>query len=115
MRLDRPDEILISPGLALYYIALDLSEPPMDNLALRQALTMAIDREMLVDIIGRGERPAFGIVPDNVAGHRSARFSWQNESQEELNRRARRGRYPRDSRACSDFDVARCSRRRSDA
>lgn len=89
MRLDRPDEVLISPGLALYYIAFDLSEPPMDNLALRQALTMAIDREMLVDIIGRGERPAFGIVPDNVAGHRSARYSWQKESQEVLNRRAK--------------------------
>lgn len=77
LRRDRPDEVSISPSLALYYLAFDLSEAPMNEIALRQALSMAIDRESLVNLIGRGEQAAFGIVPAGTAGHEVARFTWQ--------------------------------------
>jgi oligopeptide transport system substrate-binding protein len=46
--------------------------------SIRQALTMAIDRETLVKVLGRGEQAAFGIVPPGVANHVSAHFSWEN-------------------------------------
>jgi oligopeptide transport system substrate-binding protein len=39
---------------------------------------MAIDRETLVKVLGRGEQAAFGIVPPGVANHVSAYFSWEN-------------------------------------
>jgi len=89
IRSNRPEEARISPSLALYYIALDLSESPMNEAPLRQALSMAIDREVLVDLIGRGEQPAYGVIPDGVSGYEGAHFDWQDESQSERQQRAR--------------------------
>ncbi len=78
LKADMPDHVRIAPSLALYYLAFDLTEPPLDDRLLRQSLTMAIDRERLVSIIGRGEQAAFGIVPPGVANYDAARFAWQN-------------------------------------
>ena len=77
LRESHGGELQIAPSLALYYVAFDLSESPLDNAELRQALTMAIDREALVTAIGRGEQPAYGLVPDGVTGYQAARFGWQ--------------------------------------
>lgn len=89
LRENRPDELRIAPSLALYYLAFDLTEPPLDNALLRQALSMAIDREQLVSLIGRGEQAAFGIVPHGVTGHVGAEFTWRAFSNHERLRRAR--------------------------
>ena len=70
------EALQIVPYLALYYLAFDLSEPPFDDPNLRKALSMATDRETLVDIIGRGEQPAYGLIPDGVSGYEPARFDW---------------------------------------
>ena len=75
-RESAPEEVRVSPALALYYLAYDLTEPPLDSRPLRKALSMAIDREQLVKLIGRGETAAFGLVPPGVANHFSARYDW---------------------------------------
>ncbi len=77
LKTDLPDHVRVAPSLALYYLAFDLTEPPLDDRLLRQSLNMAIDREQLVSIIGRGEQAAFGIVPPGVANHDGARFAWR--------------------------------------
>ena len=89
LRENRPGEVRIAPSLALYYLAFDLTEPPLDNAKLRQALTMAINREQLVALIGRGEQPAFGIVPHGVTGHVGSEFTWRAFSKDDRLRRAR--------------------------
>ena len=89
IRESLPDQVRVSPSLALYYLAFDTTEPPFDNRLLRQALTMAIDRERLVTLLGRGEQPAFGIVPHGVAAHTSAEFEWRNLAREEQVQQAR--------------------------
>jgi ABC-type oligopeptide transport system substrate-binding subunit len=78
LRSEKSEELRVAPSLGLYYLAFDLSEPPLDSGFLRQALTMAIDRQALVSILGRGERAAFGIVPPGVANHRGSMFAWQD-------------------------------------
>lgn len=83
LRQAMPDALQLSPALALYYLAFDLTEPPFDDARLRQALSMAIDRQQLVKIVGRGERPAFGIVPDGIAGYEGPEFEWRDMSDEE--------------------------------
>ena len=45
------NQVRVAPSLALYYLAFDLSDVPLDSPTLRQALTMAIDREQLVALI----------------------------------------------------------------
>lgn len=89
LKADMPDHVRIAPSLALYYLAFDMTEPPFTDLRLRRALSMAIDREQLTSLIGRGEQAAFGIVPEGVAGHGGARFDWQSLSQEERENGAR--------------------------
>jgi len=76
LRADRRSEIHIAPSLGLYYLAFDLSEEPFDNPLLRAALTAAIDRRMLTEILGRGEVAAFGVVPPGTANHVSQQYSW---------------------------------------
>ena len=88
LRESHPDELRIAPSLAIYYIAFDLSEAPFDNPELRQALSMAVDRDALVEVIGRGEQPAHGLVPDGVRDYRPARFDWAALDNEERSVRA---------------------------
>jgi oligopeptide transport system substrate-binding protein len=59
LRESQAEALRVAPSLGLYYLAFDLSEPPFDDVRLRQALTMAIDRETLVKVLGRGEQAAF--------------------------------------------------------
>lgn len=83
------NQVRIAPSLALYYLAFDLSDAPLDSLTLRQALTMAVDRERLVELIGRGEQAAYSIVPPGVAGYESVSFDWRGLSNIEREQRAR--------------------------
>jgi oligopeptide transport system substrate-binding protein len=82
-------QLQLAPYLALYYIAFDMTEPPFDDAPLRQALSMAIDRETLTEVIGRGERPAYGLVPDGVNGYTPSRFDWQPMPKAEREARAK--------------------------
>ena len=90
LRESRPEELFLAPSLGLYYLAFDLSEPPFDDVRLRQALTMAIDRQTLVNLLGRGEQAAFGIVPPGVANHVPTSFKWQFMATDEREDSARR-------------------------
>ena len=78
LQKDRRDEVQVTPGLGLYYLAFDLSEPPFDDLPLRRALSLAIDRERLVGMLGRGELAAFGLVPPGVRSHDPFLPEWRD-------------------------------------
>lgn len=82
-------DLKIAPFLALYYLAFDLSEAPLDDASLRNALSMAIDREALVRVTGRGEQPAYGLVPDGINDYVPARSRWMSLSREARLARAR--------------------------
>jgi oligopeptide transport system substrate-binding protein len=90
LRSTRDSELRIASRLGIYYLAFDLSEGPLDDLALRQALTMAIDRDSLVAIIGRGEQPAYGLVPDGVSGYAPVRYTWSGLTVAQREAEARR-------------------------
>jgi len=84
-----PTEARIAPSLALYYLAFDLTEPPLNNVLIRKSLSMTIDRETLANILGRGEQPAYSVVPPGVANHSGAEYSWRTEGKIELVKHAR--------------------------
>ncbi len=89
LRETQASELRIAPRLAVYYLAFDLSEPPLDNASLRKALSMAIDREALVRVTGRGEQPAYGLVPEGVSAYTPARYSWMSLPEDARLARAR--------------------------
>jgi len=88
LRATMPDQVRVSPVLNVYYYGLNLDGPPFeDNPGLRQALSMAIDREVLVEkITGRGELPAYSWVPPGITNYEPPQFSYANLTQEERNR-----------------------------
>ena len=90
------DELRVAQYLGIYYFGFNLSRPPFkDNPQLRQALSMAIDREILVErITGRGEAPAYSWVPPGTSNYGPPRLSYAELSQKERNTIAR-GLYER--------------------
>jgi oligopeptide transport system substrate-binding protein len=65
------DVLHVAPQLAVYYLGLNLRKPPFDkSRELRQALSLVIDRERLVQsVTGAGEGPAYTFVPPQVHGY----------------------------------------------
>lgn len=91
IRKNLPDELVIAPYLGSYYFGYNLTRPPFaDRSLLRQALAMAIDRDIITErITGAGEIPAYGWVPP-VQGYAPQSPEWASWSQEERNEEARR-------------------------
>ena len=85
-------QLRISPYLGSMWIGLNLTQPPLKgNPALRQALSLAIDRDKLTRYItGLGETPAWSIVPPGVAEYAPLTIratQWTQAQREALARR----------------------------
>jgi len=67
---DLGDLVIKKPLLAIYYFAMNVQNPPFkDNLALREAVNYAIDRQNICDVINEGVSvPATGFVPPGIPG-----------------------------------------------
>jgi len=91
MQEERPDEVRVSPALAVYYYGFNMTKPEFaGNSRLREALSMAIDRETIAnEVMGRGEKPAYGWVPDGTANYDSQRFSYADMPKDERHHKAR--------------------------
>ena len=91
LRKNLPEELHISPYLGSYVYGFNTSQPPFkDNIPLRKALAMALDRDILVSkITGAGEIAAYGWVPP-VTGYQNQAPVWATWTQEERNAEARR-------------------------
>jgi oligopeptide transport system substrate-binding protein len=67
----RPD-FYVHPGLSIYYYRLNTRRPPLDDVRVREALNLAIDRRVIVDeIMGLGQLPATLFVPPGIPGYAS--------------------------------------------
>lgn len=64
------DQVHVSPTLATYYYAFDSSQAPYDDVRVRQALSMAVDRDFLAKEIYSGSQiPAYSLVPPGIASY----------------------------------------------
>jgi oligopeptide transport system substrate-binding protein len=78
------DELHVAPYLSTQFWMFNLRSPPLDDVRVRRALTMAVDRERLTELVtGLGEAPAYGLVPPGVANYRPQSFSWRDMPAEE--------------------------------
>ncbi|AKS40514.1 Oligopeptide ABC transporter periplasmic oligopeptide-binding protein [Wenzhouxiangella marina] len=62
------EALMVAPWFGNYFFTYNLQRPPFqDNLALRQALSLAVDREILTERVTRfGEIPTFQLVPPGL-------------------------------------------------
>ena len=92
MREERPEELRVSEKLGIYYYGFNLKRAPFrDNPRLREALSMAVDREVLArKIIGRGEIPAYSWVPPGVDNYSAPSLPFADMNDDERRAAARR-------------------------
>jgi oligopeptide transport system substrate-binding protein len=58
------------PFLGIAYIQANFSHPPLGDVRIREALSLAIDREAIVDKVYRlGETPAYGMIPKGIVNY----------------------------------------------
>lgn len=64
LRKSYGEQVHVSPTLATYYYTFDTREAPYDDVRVRQALSMAVDRDFLAKEIYSGSQvPAYSMVP----------------------------------------------------
>ena len=91
VRENFPDELIVSPYLSTYYYSYNVTrEPFRDNVNLRRALALAIDREIITEkVTNLGELPAYSWVPP-IDGYEQAIAEWAAWTQAERDAEARR-------------------------
>lgn len=76
MQENIPDEFYASPRSGTYYYALDHRDEILDDPQVRQALSMAIDREYIVEEITQaGQIPAYSFVPPGTNNYGEPAFA----------------------------------------
>src|SRR5258708_1771235 len=84
LRQNMPKELHIAPYAGVYFYAFNTTKPPFSDKRVRTALSMAINREVLVEkITGAGELPAYGFVPDRTANYTPRRAPWRAQKHAE--------------------------------
>ena len=64
------DELSIVPQLDIQYLGFDVTQPPFNDVKIRQAFALAVDREKITGVVWKGmKRPAQGIVPLGMPGY----------------------------------------------
>ena len=83
---EHDDELRIKPHLASYFYRFNVNKKPCDDVRVRKALAMAIDRESIVKNVTKGEQLASTFfTPPGVAGYTArARFKEDIEEAQKL-------------------------------
>jgi len=78
------DELDLMPGLSSQFWLFNTARPPLDDVRVRKALAMTVDRDRLVEVVtGLGDHPAYGLVPPGMANYSAQTFDWREQSMEE--------------------------------
>lgn len=66
-RLKASKILKIDPYIGTYYYRFNVTKKPFDDVKVRKALTMAIDRQTLIDkVVKGGQKPAFAFTPPGM-------------------------------------------------
>ena len=77
LKAQYPELVHSHPYLGTYYFAFNTRKPPFDDVRVRQALSMAIDRRWLAEqMVNAGNEPAWGLLPASLRGGTAYRPDW---------------------------------------
>jgi len=70
LRENMPNEVHVVPALATDYLVANIRRKPWNDVRLRQALALALDRELVTQKINRdGRVPAYSFVPPGISNY----------------------------------------------
>ena len=83
LRKSYGDQVHVSPSLATYYYTFDTRQAPFDDVRVRRALSMAVDRDFLAKEIYSGSQlPSYSMVPSGMGSYgESAKADFASMSQ----------------------------------
>jgi oligopeptide transport system substrate-binding protein len=71
----------LAPQYGVTYLSFNLRDPLLKDVRVRQALSMAIDRDFITHkLLRAGQRPAYSFVPDGMAGYVPVETFWADWS-----------------------------------
>ena len=87
-----PEALMVAPWFGTYFFSFNLTrEPFRDNLELRQALNLAINRDIITERVTRfGEIPTFNLVPPGLPDYQPSVPDYADWTQAEREAEARR-------------------------
>ncbi|KQB02097.1 peptide ABC transporter substrate-binding protein [Vibrio metoecus] len=69
LKKEHPESVQVQGQLCTYYYGFNTAKAPFDDVRVRQALSYAIDRDVISDaILGQGQKPAYFLTPEITAG-----------------------------------------------
>lgn len=67
LKATRPGEFRIARGIGLGYLSINNTRSPFDDVRVRKALSLAIDRDVIVEkLLRTGDEPAYSVVPTAI-------------------------------------------------
>jgi oligopeptide transport system substrate-binding protein len=84
-----PNEIHTGANLWTTYLIANSQKPPLNDVRVRQALSMVIDRTILDErVVPHGQKPAYGVIPPGIEGYVQQPPDWAALSMAERVKRA---------------------------
>ncbi len=70
LRYNMPGALQVTPYVQTEYVLFNIGAKPFDDLRVRRALSLAIDREVIASrVMHAGEQPAYAFVPPHMPGY----------------------------------------------
>ncbi|AKG07613.1 peptide ABC transporter substrate-binding protein [Moraxella bovoculi] len=79
LQSDLGDEVKVSPKLCTYYYEFNHTKAPFDDVRVRRALSLVLDRDTIVDkILGQGQKVAYQFTPEATNGIKNYTPEWKS-------------------------------------
>lgn len=73
LKENMPESTRVFPYLGIYYYTINTTREPFDDVRVRRALALTVDREIITEhVFGTGEVPAYSFVPDGTLNYEPA-------------------------------------------
>ncbi|WP_244590622.1 ABC transporter substrate-binding protein [Xenorhabdus mauleonii] len=78
------DQVHVTPKASIYYYEFNNKKTPFDDIRVRQALSLSLDRDILTGkVLGQGQKPAYNIIPPNIGGFNLQQPDYASWTQEQ--------------------------------
>ena len=91
LKKEIPNEVHVDPYLCTYYYEINNQKAPFNDVRVRTALKLAMDRDIIVNKVkNQGDLPAYSVTPPYTDGAKLVEPEWFKWSQEKRNEEAKK-------------------------